>query len=411
MRPAYPLFFLYSGYAVPGRFKSIFYESLAQRPSRIGFLLAFETLASIPALPFFGHLSDRLRSREIVIYFCQTCSVVVFFLMIIGVPSFNLLSGDASFLFLSIVAMVFGFFYQPLFAMAYTVCIDFLNECGEGALKFGGERLWGCVGYSTLTVVLGVLLDIPEIGIKAVFACFLICSLLFSASIFLFERSRRHERRKRMPYPPTQTSVGQNCETSTQHVPIWGAIQPVIFAGGIQNTLFFLLFLNLCIGMALVDNFLFLFLTKELHASNFLCSTTLVVSLIFEIPVYAQMSRMLQHISASRAMGIAALAYAVRVIGYTMVPVPWLVLFFEPLHGLMFATIDGASVAYISNRAVKGGEACAQSILAAVRATGFTVATIGGGIIIEWFGARVLYWSSATLVLVSAAAFFAAGVE
>lgn len=419
MRPGHLLFYLYAGAGVPGRFKSIFYQSMYQTPSRTGMLIALEMLASIPAIPFFGHLSDRLRSRSIVIHLCQVISVLVFLLMV-PVKMFGASSPDASFLILAALASLFGFFYQPLFALGYTMSVDFLSKLNGDALKFATERLWGCVGYAALTAILGLLLDFTPLDTYAVFISFVVCAVLFSASVVLYDREMGGSKAMFVSHAKSnatspliddqqqQRSAAQSVhhqQQQQQALSLWDALKPVVFDGGIVNILFYLLFLVQSAGMALVDNFLFLFMTDSMGASHSLCGCTILVSLVFEMPVFLNMPTILRRVQLEHAMVFAACVYSARVIGYTVVPYPWMVLLLEPLHGIMFGTIDAASVAYVAKRAVKGGEASAQSILASVRAAGFTIATIGGGVVIDYYGPTTLYRMSAAIVMATATLF------
>lgn len=421
MRPGHLLFYLYAGAGVPGRFKSIFYQSMYQTPSRTGMLIALEMLASIPAIPFFGHLSDRLRSRSIVIHLCQVISVLIFLLMV-PVKMFGANSPDTSFLILSALASLFGFFYQPLFALGYTMSVDFLSKLNGDALKFATERLWGCVGYAALTAILGVLLDFTSLDTYAVFISFVVCAVLFSASVVMYDResggakatfashAKSNATSPLIDDQQRQQHSAHSVHTQQQQqaLSLWDALKPVMFDGGIVNILFYLLFLVQSAGMALVDNFLFLFMTSTMGASHSLCGCTILVSLVFEMPVFLNMPTILRRVQLEHAMVFAACVYSARVIGYTVVPHPWMVLLLEPLHGIMFGTIDAASVAYVAKRAVKGGEASAQSILASVRAAGFTIATIGGGVVIDYYGPTTLYRMSAAIVMATATCFLLA---
>ena len=100
----------------------------------------------------------------------------------------RLFSDNSSFMYLSGCAALFGFFYQPLFALGYTMSVDILRKLDGHALKFATERLWGCVGYAALTAILGLILDFTPLDTYAFFLSFVVCAALFSAPVEFFEK-------------------------------------------------------------------------------------------------------------------------------------------------------------------------------------------------------------------------------
>lgn len=402
LRPAHLMFTLYSGFAIPGRFKSEFYGILKQPPSRTGVLIALETLPSILALPYFGHLADRLKSPAAVTHVCIVMSTILFGTMF---PAGMLpLSSMTSFFLLCIVVSLFSVFYQPLFALGYSMAIDFLRVEDNGTddsksiTKFGVERLWGCVGYAIITIILGIFLDStfdPMIAYLFIFVCVM---AVYSRSVIVFQKNLTLPGYQTIPATKQKSMEPASTAPTPQ---FWTTLRRIICDGGVVNTLCLLLFLWISTGMALVDNYLFLYLTSQLNASHMLCGMTLLVSTASEIPVYLYMPNILRMIKPETALAISGLSYAARVIGYILVPqnATWAILFLEILHGPMYATVDTASVAYFEQRADKHDQSMAQSVLATIRSVGFTTAAVSGGIIIEMFGHHTLYIGSACLAL------------
>merc|ERR1711865_549199 len=100
---------------------------------------------------------------------------------------------------------------------------------------------------------------------------------------------------------------------------------------------FFIYAIALASGMAIVENLVFI-LFRELNASYFLCGVSVVVTVVFEIPLFSQSKRLLSRIGAPGLLTVAGLCYSFRVVGYTFCPGGWYVLFFEPMHGVTIAT-------------------------------------------------------------------------
>lgn len=402
LRPAHLMFSLYSGFAVPGRFKSEFYSVLRQPPSRAGVLIALETLPSILTLPYFGHLADRLKSPVAVTHVCTIVSTILFASMF---PAGLLpLSSMSAFLLLCFIVSLFSIFYQPLFALGYSMAIDFLRAEDHGSddsksiTKFGVERLWGCVGYAIITIALGIFLDSAFDPMIPYLVVFVALMAVYDRSVHAFQHSLTLPGYQTIPTSRSKSMT----TTSTGPTPqFWSTLRRIVCDGGIVNALCLLLFLWISTGMAVVDNYLFLYLTSELKASHTLCGMTLLVSISSEIPVYVYMPKILRMIKPETALAISGLSYAVRVVGYILVPhnATWAILFLEILHGPMYATVDAASVAYFEQRADKHDQSMAQSVLATIRSVGFTTAAVSGGFIIEMFGHHALYIGSACLAL------------
>jgi len=53
--------------------------------------------------------------------------------------------------------------------------------------------------------------------------------------------------------------------------------------------------------------------------------------------LYARQAAVMRRLSLFQLICIAHLAFSVRVVGYTLMPAAWLVIFLEPLHGVTFA--------------------------------------------------------------------------
>jgi MFS family permease len=159
-------------------------------------------------------------------------------------------------------------------------------------------------------------------------------------------------------------------------------------------------------GMSLVENLVFLFFTQTLHASNLLCGISVLITVVFEIPLFQYSETILHTFQQSGLISLAMLAYGLRVIGYTTVPNGWYILFFEPLHGVTIACAQVASVNFASENAPLGLESTSQTLMGLLRfGIGFVVGTGLGGYIEDTYGSNVLYRSAGILVLTTMLAY------
>ncbi|KAG5469048.1 hypothetical protein LSCM4_02444 [Leishmania orientalis] len=89
-------------------------------------------------------------------------------------------------------------------------------------------------------------------------------------------------------------------------------------------------------GYSFIDNFLFLFL-GELGGSEVLMGLTVVLTVSTEIPLFQMSARLHQMFTERQMMTIAMSVWVFRVVCYTMLTKPSMVLLIEPLHGVTFA--------------------------------------------------------------------------
>jgi hypothetical protein len=100
---------------------------------------------------------------------------------------------------------------------------------------------------------------------------------------------------------------------------------------------------SLAAGMSIVEALSFSFFSSALGASPTLEGFTVVVTVLFEIPLFHFADRLLARFGAAPLQCVAMLSYATRVVGYTLVPRPWMILLLEPLHGVTCVRASDAS--------------------------------------------------------------------
>lgn len=202
-----------------------------------------------------------------------------------------------------------------------------------------------------------------------------------------------------------------NIDENEKYLSLVRAIHPVICSGGLWTLLFFNLVFWLGVGMSVIENLLFIFFRDDLKASYSLCGLSVVITVIFEVPLFAISDSMIHAIGAPCLMVIGAISYVIRVAGYSFVTSAWHIIFLEPLHGITFAAVHTASVAIVAKRAAnRKYRATAQAVLEFVTGVGIVVGTIGGGFVIQAVGNRAMYRGCAVLVFGAVFAFAAADV-
>eukprot|EP00301_Raphidiophrys_heterophryoidea_P004541 c11966_g1_i1.p1 GENE.c11966_g1_i1~~c11966_g1_i1.p1 ORF type:complete len:226 (+),score=54.68 c11966_g1_i1:76-678(+) len=153
--------------------------------------------------------------------------------------------------------------------------------------------------------------------------------------------------------------------------------------------------------MAIVENFLFLFLTENFQVSNTLCGIAVTVTVLPEIPIFTFAEIFLDRMGPFAMIVVAQLCFVVRAFAYSTISTPWLVLFFELLHGVTFGLHHIAAVHLIAKLGPESMTASLQGLYNMVAfGLGTSASVIVGGVMIEKFGDRKVFLWYAIVTLV-----------
>ena len=142
---------------------------------------------------------------------------------------------------------------------------------------------------------------------------------------------------------------------------------------------------------SLVEGLVFIFFVNDLHASKSLCGISVLITVLFEIPIFYYSDYIVNFFPNHVLMGIAHVAYVIRVVGYTLIPNPWWLLLLEPLHGVTYACFQLSSVAIASDLATNKLQSTAQGLRSACLNLGAAVGYVTGGYIMQNYDSNTLY--------------------
>lgn len=396
---------------MPGRFISLFYQAHSLDSTQIGILLALVSFISLPATPFLCNLADRSISRERILVLTHLAAASFFLLQIITVPSLGIISVSARFPLLIVAILFYGFFSAPGYPLVSAISISRLRRMygDDGHVRFGQVRLWGAVSWAIVAILQGALWDYTQFGVFIPYVGFSVLSLVFVVQVLKFEAVNKSLLSEQQHDSDSEIDSEQNeqAEQSEQNQTdsILSMFNFIVCNGGMRTILFFNLIFWLAVGMSLVENFVFLFFYNDLHASNLLCGLTVLITVIFEVPMFARAPSLLTSLGSAHLAIIGSMAYVVRALGYSIAPNAWFVLLVEPLHGVTYATVHTASVAFVAERTPSHMEATGQSVLEVILCIGTTLGTIVGGYVMHYMGSKFMYRMSAFMVLGATVAF------
>lgn len=428
MRPGWLFFSLLAVLAIPGRFRPIFYEKHNLDEAQIGIVLSIPSLFALFTTPFISGIADRSGNREIVTAITGVMVVLAFLSQIPALPSLHMLSQYHTFWYLLASRSLYGVFESAIYPLVSAIAITQLErEHGErGHQRFGQERMFGSASWAAISLILGLVLDIRTSQIWLVHVGIAFFGVLFLLILFIFVKVNAN----RSPHPSgdlenkrfmsansneehvsdeeqTEKAEGEReAAVSKQPLSTVAAMSKIVFGGGASTLLFFNLTFWLSVGMSLVENLLFLYLTNGLDSSNFICGVSVLITVIFQFPIFARSPYLLNKYGAPTLAMVGAAAFGIRAIGYAIAPNPWFILFVEPLHGVTYGMFHTASVAYVVERTPKNYEATGQSVLSVVQGLAKVFGPLVGGYVIQIWGSRVLYATIAVLVCAATVCFW-----
>ena len=354
-----------------GRFGIIFYNRVKHVSSQnIGLLQGIRPIIGFLAQPLWGWLADRIRSRKIVFLLCKMGSTVCLLTLALPYETFQ-----------AVLISVTGMSLFPASGVLDAHTIDFLGDDHRG--MYGSIRMFAAMSWGLGSVIMGFLTD--HFGFEWNFLVFGVMMTVSITFTFLFLPAR---------------SKSEQAFVDKAEQPQWITLRTALFHW--QILVWALEVTIMGAAMSLVDSFLFVFLQNDLQATTALCGYTVGVTVLLEIPLF-QNSKALLAIWGHDGLFVAGmLAYAVRVIGYTMLTpetVHW-VLLLEVMHGITFACIWSASVDFAAQIAPKEWSTLVQSLLNNVwGCVGSGIGPVLGGIVYQRHGAVVMFRTSGFLVL------------
>ena len=363
--PSIFYFLYYGAISVLLPFLALFYKGQGLTGGQIGLLAAISPIISFFGAPLWTGAADASHRHKLVTMLSILGVVIVAFIF----------PGVASFGGLLLMISLYSFFGAPTGSLVDSAVLTLLGDRKE---RYGRIRLWGTIGYGVVAPFAGDL--IGRLGLKWAFWGYAILMLVGLLVIFRIPFRQSH----------SNSSFRGGMRVLFANQP-WMLFLVMVFIAGI--------------GMATINNYLFLYM-QSLGASKTLMGFALTVSTISEIPAMFFSDRLLRRFGARGMLVIAMTTIGLRLIFYSLTTQPWVVLVIQLCHGLTFAAIYTAGVYYADQIAPPGMKATTQGMFTGTL-MGFGSAAGGflGGILMDRFSPGGMYAFIGTLVLVGLIAF------
>jgi len=354
-------YFLYYGAAaslIP--FLVIYYEQLGLSGRQIGFLAAIPPLIFLISAPLWGAAADATKQHKRLLMIAIAGALAVVFIF----------SRTTAFVWIIPVAIVYAFFAAPIMPLVDASTMDWL---GEKRNLYGRIRLWGAIGWGVSAPLIGWLIERSGVG----WAFYGYIILMLGGLVVAW-------------FLPIRETAAQQS--------FWSSMR--LFAGNRQWLLFLAVVFIGGICMAIISNFLFLYM-NDLGASKTLMGLSLTFATLSELPIFFYSNRLLNRWGARGLLLIALSAYVVRALAYTVVSETWMFLVVQLLHGLTFSAMWVAGVSYADSMAPTGLGATAQGLFSGVLlGMGGIAGALLGGILYDELGAVAMFRWAAAFALV-----------
>lgn len=331
-----------------------------------------------------------------------------------------------------IARIIFSICSTLVFPILDGISLTYLKEIDADEGNYGKERLFGAVGWAIASLLIGPLID--NFGFLHVFFWSSQVSCIIGILVIIYYMKNQHVirpalRSKNSDIGDIDSTVSEFCSSSSQiemgeigkdiniqnnvkestiideapkNTSTHGDTMTILGSmfQGYQRKGFMISTISLCMGTSVVENLVFLFFQNELGGSNTICGVSILVTVIFEVPIFQFSAKLLSKYGQETLQKVACLAYVVRVVGYTFIPKEYvaLVLLFEPLHGVTYACSKTASVDFASSSSPTGFESTGQGIMSTFQGLGIIIGLSLGGLIEDSFSAAILYRSYALVV-------------
>lgn len=351
------LFFFHSTATIVISFLPLYFQHQGLTGEQIGWLLAVGPFAALVAQPFWGYFSDRYRTVK------RMVNVTLGGFLLTSIILFQM----ETFASLMAVSALFFLFMSPTGALGDSLAQKSADAAG---ISFGSIRTWGSIGFATTSLVVGQVLS--AIGVQNILFPFLLYGVAaFSLSFLITD----------MRVEPQPLSAGDALRLMRRR----------------ELSVFLLLIPLITVTHRANDSFIGIYMTA-LGAEESLVGWAWFIGVISEALVFATARFWFRRFRPLTFIIVAGFLYSVRWLLFSVAESPAQILMLQVFHGVTFGLFYLTAFQYMTNVVPKKLQATGHLLFIAVF-FGFSgiVGSLFGGIFLESFGGRTLYFVMAVL--------------
>jgi PPP family 3-phenylpropionic acid transporter len=345
------------------------------RHDQIGYIQGAVELTAVLAPPFWGLLSDRLRSPRGILALT----------ILLALPAFMLFSPGLTTPAAMLIAFLFGFFCKPSIPLTDGMTFAYFQRLGG---DYGHVRIGGTISFIACCLVFERFVRIGDDPTgQRITTTFAVLLGVQACSLLLLPAARKRP----TTAAPDPTSPGP--DRAGGHEALRLFLQPGFIA-------FMLAGFLARFAMMSYYSFFSRYL-NEVYDFRQVGYIWLLGS-VCEFPLIFWSRRIMARIGVRNLFALGLLGTVVRLLGFGIPGSLWTVIAMQPLHMLTFGAFHCASVTYVSRSFPNRLQGSAQGICFAVTVgLGSFLGSAVGGVVLEHWGYVTLYLSFAALAAVA----------
>ncbi len=352
----YFLFFSSVGLWFP--FLNLHYQqNVGLGQQQIGLLSALSTLVTVIGSPLWAGVADRLNLHKRLLTLILIVAPIELVILVLA-RDFGVLIG---------LVCVQALISAPISPLADSAVLELL---GDEKHRYGSLRFWGSVGFGLTAFAGGFIIE--RFGINTAMVGYLLLMWLAAAATTRLPRSPAIVQ-------PKLRDLSRILGDSRWIMLVLALVLVGICAASLMS--FFPLYM------------------ADLGGSTSWYGFTTFGSSVSELPVFFLAPLLIQRGHSRKLLMVAFASFAVRALLVSITRDPWFALVPQLLHGLCFAALWSAGVAYARQIAPPGWSATAQSLLSI---SYFGIGQGGGSLLSGW-----LYSTAGPVRMFQVAALFA----
>ncbi|XP_041362795.1 major facilitator superfamily domain-containing protein 6-like protein B [Gigantopelta aegis] len=294
------------------------------------------------------------------------------------------------FLIVLLLVVLGEFLSCPVEKVADDAWFDFLDRIDD-LEKYGKQRLSGSMAFILIPVIITLVVDYTDCILPYNIHHFLIHIYLFIAFIVVTMIVAIFYPIPSVDKQKYSSKFGQGMR---------------IVCCDCSSVLYVLTLLLLGMVYASFNNFLF-WLIQDLGGKEVTMGLCVTIATLAEIPMLLFSGKMIRKLGNAGVISISLVAMALRMLYYSFLWNPWVVIPIELMHAFTHTAMWYAVLSFDDYNVGPAVDRSIRSILSSIYfGIGFSVGSVVSGVVWHIFGSSVLYWSASVLCAVWSFLFF-----
>lgn len=360
-------FFFWAAFSTYYPYVVVFLRENSFSNTTIGVILSINSAIIILAQPFWGFVSDWVRSVKKIFILCMSTAAMLIF----ALPFFQHV------IIIAILAAAITFFESPLQSLLDSwVVRGIQNKPGS---NYGFIRLWGSLGFALMALAAGYLVELW--GVRRIFMIF----AGFTVIVMIICTMQKDEK-------PVEKSLFKHLNP-TQLL----KNKPYMFFVIIAT----LVFIPLRSSMMFIPN-----LMDQLGGTDRQYGFLFSVSAFSEVPVLLLSGKLIRKFKPQLLIAVALGLFVLRQYLFIIVTTPLQLIMIQSIQGFSFGLFLSGTVYYIYAMAPDNLKATAQTFATSMFfGLSGVLGSYIGGFVIDRFDLKTLYWGGLVLTITGAVLF------